>query len=358
MSQKTTINSQIMKSIIGFIFILVSLTSFANAGDVKESRIFRQVIVNSDVEDLTVAKGKCLIKGKVFYEVEMDPYSTDFVLATTAVQFIYDVDGKKIGSTDALGEFEVLVNESNKYLLFTKKVDKDSLYEKIYFENHPFTSQHKMDISVYIPLKYSGRNIMVDKPVIYAYSENPIDFTLKVIPQGVLTFTYPQLPADNTWKMKTDESGNLTAANGSNYPYLFWESNQNASLLRDKKSNSNEIVAQSDLIPFLEKNLSNLGLNSKEKMDFITYWAPKLLKFTMIQVQFFVDENCEVIGELEINPKPERQRRVYAIFNEVTVISKQFEPKTIEIKPLIRSGFTVIEWGGSLLEEELIQNFE
>lgn len=358
MSQKTTINSQIMKTIIGFIFILVSWTSFAKAGDLKESRIFRQVIVNSDVEDLTVAKGKCLIKGKVFYEVEMDPYSTDFVLATTAVQFIYDVDGKKIGSTDALGEFEVLVNESNKYLLFTKKVDKDSLYEKIYFENRAFTSQHKMDISVYIPLKYSGRNIMVDKPVIYAYSEKPIDFTLKVIPQGVLTFTYPQLPADNTWKMKTDESGNLTAANGVNYPYLFWESNQNAYLLADKKSNSNEIVTQNALITYLEKNLTDLGLNAKERTDFITFWAPKLQKFKIIQVQFFVDDNCEVIGKLEINPKPDHQRRVYAIFNEVSVISNKFVPKVLEIKSLKRKGFTVIEWGGSLLKEELIQNIE
>lgn len=358
MSQKTTINSKIMKSIFSFIFILVSCSTIAKAEDVKESRIFRQVIVNSDVEDLTIAKGKCLIKGKVFYEIETDPYSTDFILATAAVQFIYDVDGKKIGSTNALGEFEVLVNESTKYLLFTKKEDKDSLYEKIYFENHAFTSQHKMDISVYIPLKYSQRNIIVDKPVIYAYSENPIDFTLKVIPQGVLTFTYPQLPADNTWKMKTDESGNLTAANGSNYSYLFWESNQNAYLIRNKKSNSNEIVALNTLISYLEKNLTVLGLNAKERTDFITFWAPKLQKFKMIQVQFFVDENCEVIGVLEINPKPDQLRRVYAIFNEVTLISNQFEPKTLEIKPLRRNGFTVIEWGGSLLEEGLIQNFE
>ena len=358
MSQKTTINSQIMKSILSLIIVLSSWTSFAKAGDVKESRIFRQVIVNSDVEDLTIAKGKCLVKGKVFYEVENDPYSTDFVLATSEVQFIYDVDGKKIGSTNVLGEFEVLVNESTKYILFTKKVDKDSLYEKIYFENHAFTSQHKMDISVYIPLKYSQRNIMVDKPVIYAYSENPIDFTLKVIPQGLLTFTYPQLPTDNTWKMKTDESGNLTAANGSNYPYLFWESNQNAYLIRSKKSNSNEIVAQNALISYLEKNLIVLGLNAKERTDFITFWAPKLQKFKMIQVQFFVDENCEVIGELEINPKPDQLRRVYAIFNEVTVISNQFSPKNLEIKSLKRNGFTVIEWGGSLLEEGLIQNFE
>jgi hypothetical protein len=71
-----------------------------------------------------------------------------------------------------------------------------------------------------------------------------------------------------------------------------------------------------------------------------------------------VDENCEVIGELQINPKPDQLRRVYAIFNEVTVISNQFSPKNLEIKSLKRNGFTVIEWGGSLLEENLIQNFE
>lgn len=338
-----------MKSFFSLIFILTTWSSFAKNGDIKESRIYRQVIVNSDVEDLSLPKGKCLIKGKVFYEVEMDPYSTtDFILATAAVQFIYDVDGKKIGSTNAVGEFEVLVNESTKYLLFSKKEDKDSLYEKIYFENHDFKSQHALDISVFIPLKYSSRNIMVDKPVIYAYSEKPIDFTLQLLPQGVLTFTYPALPADNTWKMKTDEHGNLTASNGANYPYLFWESNQNTSLLRDKKSNSNEIIAQSDLIPFLEKNLSNLGLNSKERTDFITYWVPKLQKFKMIQVEFFVDENCEVIGDLNISPKPDHLRRVYVVFNEIKIISNQFKNKPLEVKPLRREGFTVIEWGGSI----------
>ena len=85
-----------MKSIFSFIIVLISCSTIAKAGDLKESRLFRQVIVNSDVEDLTITKGKCLVKGKVFYEIETDPYSTDFILATAAVQFIYDVDGKKL----------------------------------------------------------------------------------------------------------------------------------------------------------------------------------------------------------------------------------------------------------------------
>ena len=339
-----------MKVIFSVILTFLTFSVLATKGEIKESRFFKQVIVNSDVEDLSIAKGKCLIKGKVLYEVEMDPYTTDFILASELVQFIYDVNGKKIGTTNALGEFEVLVNESTNYLLFYKKEDKDSLYEKIYFENYEFRSQHKLEISVFVPLKFTNRNIMVDKPVIYAYSEKPMDFSLKLIPQGLLTFTYPQLPLDNTWKMKTAENGNLTAENGANYPYLFWESNQNANLLLDKKSNSNEIVAQNELILYLEKNLANLGLNARERADFITYWAPRLQKFKIIQIQFFVDDNCKVIGDLEINPTPDNLRRVYATFREVDVISNLFVNQPLKLKPLRRNGFTVVEWGGSLIE--------
>ena len=339
-----------MKVIFSVILTFLAFSVFASKSGIKQSELFNQVTVTSDVEDLSIEKGKCFIKGKLFYEVEMDPYTTDFILASESVQFIYDVDGKKIGSTNALGEFEVLVSDLTKYMLFTKKDDKDSLYEKIYFENYPFNSQHKLEISVFVPLKFTNRAIIVDKPVIYAYSEKPIDFSLKLIPQGVLTFTYPQLPLDNTWKMKTDETGNLTAENDANYPYLFWESNQNVNLLRDKKSNSNEIVAQNELISYLEKNLSNLGLNSREKADFITFWAPKLQKFKVIQIQFFVDENCSVIGDLEINPTPDNLKRVYAVFTELTLISNHFISKPLATKPLRRNGFTVIEWGGSLFE--------
>ena len=221
------------------------------------------------------------------------------------------------------------------------------MLEEIYFENYNFKSQHKIEIAIYLPLKNRKYEIMVDKPVIYAYSETEIDFSIILKPKGELTFTYPAISENNSWKMKTGKNGNLLSEKAIEFPYLFWEAKQNQLSLELHKTSSNEIIAGKDLVSYFEIELEKLGFNAKEKTDFITYWCPKFYDSKMVQVQFFVDDNCAVISDLIISPKPDNLRRIYVLFQLNTDVETDFNSKPLNVKPFSRAGFTVLEWGGS-----------
>jgi len=61
---------------------------------------------------------------------------------------------------------------------------------------------------------------------------------------------------------------------GKTYPYLFLEANSYA----NQDTNEGFIVKDKDTEEFLEEKLEILGLNDKEKADFITFWLPILLR--------------------------------------------------------------------------------
>lgn len=337
-----------MKNILLVLSFGIGLFSFSKGDLPSEKGLYQQVRVNSDVEDLNIPKGKCVITGKVYVEVDLNGMGTQFVLCdSTRTAYFLQTKSEIFYKTDKFGAFNVELDTAVTYLLFMKSKAKVSMYEDIYFENYTFKSQHMIDVSVYIPLKSSHQNIIVDKPVIYAYSEKELNFTLNLKAKGELTFTYPQLTEDNTWKMKTNPNGNLITEKGVEYPYLFWEAKQNESSFNGAKANSNELIAGKDLVTYFEKELSKLGLNAKEKTDFITFWCPKFVDVKMVQIQFYVDDNCAIIGDLKISPKPDNFRRIYVTFQKNPDVEADFVSKELSVKTLDRTGFTVVEWGGS-----------
>ncbi len=341
-----------MNKIISTLFIVLSFLTFSREKQFdkgKESGIFTQVSVISDSLDLSIPEGKCIVFGKVYFEVEPEPYSSEFLICDKTHTAFYKNDNNKFKKINSDGTFEAIIDTSIQFFLFKDKLSETeiSFLNEIYFENFKFQSQHKVEIAVYLPLKSKQYQITVDKPVIYAYSEKALDFILNLKPQGELTFTYPKLSADNSWIMKTGENGNLIAENGAEFPYLFWEAKQDASSLDLTKTSSNEIVAGKDLVSYCEKELTKLGFNAKEKTDFITYWCPKFIESKMVQVQFFVDDNCSVIGELNISPKPNNLRRIYVLFKSNPIIFPNVISIPLNVKPFDRNGFTVLEWGGS-----------
>ena len=58
------------------------------------------------------------------------------------------------------------------------------------------------------------------------------------------------------------------------YPYLFWE----ALSYNPQETNEGFLVTEENAEQFLEEKLTILGLNEKEKTDFITFWLPILLR--------------------------------------------------------------------------------
>jgi hypothetical protein len=183
--------------------------------------------------------------------------------------------------------------------------------------------------------------IQVEKPVIYVYPDVNTDITLNVIPTGEMRFTYPVLPTVG-WKFTAHPDGKLLFGDQS-FRYLFWESSQAKPSVN---THNGSLIAQKNVLAFLEEKLTLIGLTSEEKADFITYWAPQMMQNSNYFIQFQFNEDCNQYAELDISPKPDRVNRVYMVFKGMDVITDNLIFIPQKITPFDRNGYTVLEWGG------------
>lgn len=243
----------------------------------------------------------------------------------------------------------LLLNAKNKYS-FTVKPGRykfqfycSGQYEEIYTDSILAEKQSRSYVSLY--WQYAYREIMVDKPVIYLYPEIASLVEVKVKPQGEFTFTYPEYK--NGWKVTAEPSGELKI-NNSTYNYLFWEASQRIGMDMIDLSTGFTIEGDKSL-DFLEEKLSLFGLNSKEKADFITFWAPQLQQNKLNFVHFIFNDDANSFAELEITPQPDHVYRIYLLSFPLESEDK-IRATEQEIPKIDRSGFTVIEWGGSQIK--------
>jgi hypothetical protein len=106
------------------------------------------------------------------------------------------------------------------------------------------------------------------------------------------------------------------------------------------------IVDKENTVSFLEERLTEFGLNDKEKADFVTFWGPQLMKNEHSFVHFVTNEDCNQFAELEITPKPDHIYRLYILITPISEINAHNFTEQILTK-IDRTGFTVIEWGGT-----------
>ncbi|MCE3297016.1 MAG: hypothetical protein K0R65_2730 [Crocinitomicaceae bacterium] len=338
-----------MKHILILAFLLFAGQSYA--GDFEGLKSLSFVHVISDVVDKSVPKGKCLITGIVYYEEQMDPYSYVSRPCDSLVSAFYKVGEGEQLKVKKNGSFSVTVDTVQKYMSFMAAGSQAELFETIYLEHYPFKSGHRIELAVYLPLKARQMMIEVDKPVIYAYSDKALDVNFMLKVNGKLTFTYPQIP-ENGWEVTTQQNGMLKDKKGNLYPYLFWEGEMNKLDFKiNAKSLKGNFVFKDSVVPFLERSLTELGFNDREKADFITFWAPRMIRHEQLFVQFLVDQDCDRIAMLDVTPEPDHIRRVYLLFQEVQN-GKTFEYDPQAFRPFVRSGFTVLEWGGSELKND------
>jgi len=213
----------------------------------------------------------------------------------------------------------------------------------------PFKNKHNIQVRVYL----TEQMAVAYKPLIYLY-DAPEAVTLNLKPKGKFTFTYP-VSTDGNWIIKTNADGSLTnLSDGKTYPYIFWEGEINALKIEERDHQVSGYLVKTDTcISFLENTLSAYGLNEKETTDFITFWGPKLIEKPYALVQFITAESYENnIAELSINQQPETLLRLYMYLVPLEKDVIPYKLTTPEIAPLNRSGFTVIEWGGSILNAE------
>lgn len=198
-------------------------------------------------------------------------------------------------------------------------------------------------------ISFISENLMieVDKPVIYLQSPVKLDFSLQVDPTNDFTFTYPLY--NGQWKGTLYPDGQIEIK-GQKYPYLFWDSKQE---FRPDKHSNGYRVPMSEVVPFLEKQLSNAGLTSTEKADFITYWGPRLTQYESVFIQFYLQEDCNQFATIQCEPKPTAINRLYIGFSEWNETLTSFI-HPISLPAFKREGFNLLEWGGFELKNDAL----
>lgn len=182
------------------------------------------------------------------------------------------------------------------------------------------------------------------KPVIYVY---PLKDTLVSIKEQItnwkFTFTYPEywtgwsVLAKRNWDL-------LDTKSWLHIPYLFWEGEQKVDYSIDKGF----VIDKKSVTKFLEEKLTLLWLNSREKADFITFWAPRMMWYKSVKVKFIVWQDYDKkIAKSDITPKPDSIQRVFMLFSE----AKNWERlKEQTLEKFERTWYSVIEWGWTELK--------
>ena len=191
--------------------------------------------------------------------------------------------------------------------------------------------------SVYEKTAMGHLNPPTGKPVIYLYPEEVTDCTVTV-DYSPFTYTYPAY--NDGWEVTAYPDGRLiNKADGTEHYYLFWEGG--ARPLWDFESGF--VVKGSDTESFLREKLAYLGLTPREYNDFITYWVPKMQN-SPYNLIMFAEEQYEELAPLTVTPEPDSVVRVHMVY---LPLDEPIEIPEQELTPMERTGFTVVEWGGT-----------
>ncbi|UKN02375.1 hypothetical protein K6119_02420 [Paracrocinitomix mangrovi] len=290
--------------------------------------------VVSDEKKDSIPAGKCIVIGKVW-----EAYSESAVSGG----LISNLDRSKMTKTDDGGKFQLTISSKDTTIFFYHPK-----YNEIVVWKYKFKSQHLVEINFITGEKTPPGVIMIqEKPVIYMYSDVDKEVKVKLDESLDLTVTYP-IYKDN-WSCKVTKDG-LLSVGDKTYPYLFWEGEtRELDLMFDYEANYYGTAINTDsTISYFENTLSDYGLNQREITDFITYWTPRITQYKYAAIDFYIDEQYDqMIGSIDIQPKPDAIRRVYMIFKGFDEMPSMSNVKSNPIQDFERKGFVVVEWGGS-----------
>ena len=241
--------------------------------------------------------------------------------------FNYDTYLSRYYSRDDLDELE----EPDK---------KEGLYLVIYYQN-------KIDDNYGMEYCYTGSEIVTypvkqamggrAKPVLYLYPTEETKVKVRFAHPEYLTTTYPKY--NKEWVVTASPNGDLKDENNKYYYALYWDE------IRYHEVSFKEgfYVTKDDAIDFLEEKLTLIGLNQKEKNEFIMYWLPILENNGQSLVYFELTEERELNNKLIIEPTPDSLLRVNI---HIKKVNKKINIKEQKLESFERVGFTAVEWGG------------
>ena len=175
------------------------------------------------------------------------------------------------------------------------------------------------------------------KPILYLYPTKKTKVEVSFSNPEVLTTTYPKF--DKSWVVTANKNGDLYDSKGKYYYGLYWEEEGSTNI----DFSEGFYVDKDSAIEFLEDKLTTIGLNAKERNEFIMYWLPILEKNEHNLVYFELTKERDKFNKLNITPKPDSLLRV-AI--HVKKVDGPIFIKEEKLETFKRKGFVAVEWGG------------
>ncbi|MFT5778218.1 MAG: hypothetical protein ACI837_001174 [Crocinitomicaceae bacterium] len=303
-----------MKHLLTILFLIGTLTSFAKPEEAMPVYWLKSSVIDTS---LTGDKAIYVFEFQNIHELNYRVmYSIDGVTETREIL----VNSLKIETTAGKHAFQFYYNES---------------FQEVYTDSIDIQPRHKDTYAV--PFPAATYPIMqLEKPVIYLYPEVTTKVQVVMNIKGNRAFMFPEYT--DCWEFTAHPNGDLTFGKNT-YNYLFWEATIRDQIIPDEGF----VVAGDNSINFLEEKLSEIGFTSKEQADFITYWAPRMIKNEHNFVQFVFNEECDEYATMKITPQPDH---IYRIYMKWTSVYEGFKVDEQIIPKVDRSGFTVIEWGG------------
>jgi hypothetical protein len=165
-------------------------------------------------------------------------------------------------------------------------------------------------------------------------------------PDGTLQDLQPQYTDCNTI-----DSGHIgseyakQACLTNTYPYLYWAGRSLSGVYPDQSDGW--VVSKADLSDFLQAKLTQAGLNEKERSDMLAYWVPAMLAKDVpyYKVSFIQTAEMNKFIPMDISPRPDSLYRIFLDWEPLSAQpSEPLHPQ--QLQSFIRTGFTVVEWGG------------
>ncbi|MFM1999336.1 MAG: hypothetical protein RL204_1283 [Bacteroidota bacterium] len=308
--------------------ILLSLIAFLGC---KESKKTKETVCEDGkvtIETTPSFGEKSTITGQV-----IDQTTKEAMAFATAILI---KDGVTITGvvTDENGHFELKDVANDEYILRISYVGYTTLDVPI---------KLKESTNLQLGIQVIEIQVVPLKPLIYLYPETKSEISVKLSYRGKLAHTYPSYP-EAGWKVTAEPDGTLWDEKGMEYYGLFWEGETGTKL----NANDGFIVAGKETAAFLEEKLAYLGLNRREANEFIMFWLPRMENNPYNLIHFSSTE-YEKSAELIITPKPETTIRVMMLTQPLSE-KIQFPLQDLTSLKKTRKGFTVVEWGGSVVE--------
>ncbi len=198
------------------------------------------------------------------------------------------------------------------------------------------------EVSVTAPLVRQPYGTGAYKPNIYIYANAPVEVTLVFDAPYLLTRVIPDY--EGGWNVTAEGNGTLTLADGSTLEYLFYESETQAFYFQTEEG---FYIPAENRAQAYEEILSDYGFNDQEIADFVDFWVEKLPS----GVDYIMyPQNTETVDRampLEIDPAPKHLERLWFAFEAYH--GQNYTEADAE--RFVRDGYTVIEWGGVILDE-------